>query len=397
MKRGPAAATAIGVVLPASREGGADPLRLRAAALASTASPAGLLVLESDSALRSDLSAEALVWMAHDRTPGEDTTGDVLVIAIRARALEGRANLRLGRFVSALGALRPVHVDGVSTRFVLPRRFEAELVGGLPVVLGLGTGRGWDWMLGARIARRFGDYGSVGIAYGQRRDHALVASEELGADAGLAIGKRHDAGARVAYDLANPGLAEVALTTSYRRRELRGELYAIHRASSHLLPATSLFSVIGDVPSRRGGAVVTWRAAPRLDVIGDVGARVIDGDVGAELTARALLRLDDRGKSALVGELRRSGVGDDGWTGIRGVARLALPRSLAASTELELVIPDHDRGTGAAWPWALAALTYDDGEWIAALAVEASASPEYTGRLDVLGQLGRRFGVRSAK
>ncbi|MEJ7601815.1 MAG: hypothetical protein WKG01_28210 [Kofleriaceae bacterium] len=391
MKRALALGVAI-VILLATREAGADPLRLRADALASTASPAGVLVLESDSALRSDLSAEALVWMAHARTPGEDTTGDVLVIAIRARALEGRANLRLGRFVSTLGALRPAHVDGAATRFVLPRGFEAELVGGIPVMPGISTGRGWDWMVGARVARRLGDYGSLGVAYGQRRDRALLASEELGADAGIVITKRHDAGARVAYDVANPGLAEVALTTSYRRRDLRAELYGVHRAASHLLPATSLFSVIGDVPSRRGGAVVTWRAAPRLDLIGDAGARIIDDDVGPELTARALLRLDDRGKSALVGELRRSGVGDDGWTGIRGVARIALPRSLAASTELELVIPDHDRGTGAAWPWALAALTYDDGAWIAAVAVEASASPEYTSRLDVLGQLGRRWG-----
>jgi len=32
------------------------------------------------------------------------------------------------------------------------------------------------------------------------------------------------------------------------------------------------------------------------------------------------LRLDDRGKSALTGEVRRSGVGDDAWTGVRGVA-----------------------------------------------------------------------------
>ena len=48
----------------------ADPLRLRADALATTASPAGLLVLEADGTLRPGMSAEAVVWIAGARTPG---------------------------------------------------------------------------------------------------------------------------------------------------------------------------------------------------------------------------------------------------------------------------------------------------------------------------------------
>ena len=72
---------AIAVVATAAS---ADPLRLRADALASTASPAGLLVLEADGALRSGMSAEAVVWVAGAQTPGEDISGDVLVIAVDA-------------------------------------------------------------------------------------------------------------------------------------------------------------------------------------------------------------------------------------------------------------------------------------------------------------------------
>jgi hypothetical protein len=184
------------------------------------------------------------------------------------------------------------------------------------------------------------------------------------------------------------------LTASHRGRALRTELYAIHRAASHLLPANSLFSVLGDVPAQRAGAVFTWRAAPRLDLIADTGARRVDDDYGVELVGRARLRLDDRGTSMLGGELRRSGVADDAWTGARGTARIALGRGLTASTELELVIPDVDRGGGAVWPWALGALGWQRGDWQAAVAVEASASPEYRHRVDVLGQLARRWGTR---
>lgn len=382
----------LALVLALASDAAADPLRLRADALATTTSPAGLLVLEADGTQRAGVGAEAVVWIGGAPAPGQDVTGDVLVIAVRGQMRSGRVGARLGRFVSTLGALRPVHVDGIATRVRLPRRFDVELVGGIPVVPGLATSRSWDWVVGTRLARRIGDGGSVGVAYAQRRDEGRLSSEELGADAGFAIGKRLDAGARVAYDLANPGIAEIALTSSYRRRCVRAELYAIHREASHLLPATSLFSVIGDVPSQRVGSVVTWRAAPRLDLIGDVGARLVDTDVGAELVGRARLRLDDRGTSALTGELRRSGVGDDEWSGLRGAARIALPRSLSISTELELVIPDVDRGRGVVWPWALAAVGWDNGEWQAALAVEASASAEYRHRVDVLAQLGRRWG-----
>jgi hypothetical protein len=379
----------LALAVPAS----ADPLRLRADALASTRAPAGLLVLEADAAPRAGLDAEAVVWMAGSRELDDRQVGDVLVIAVRARTADGRANGQVGRFVASLGALRVTHVDGASGLVRLPRRIDLEAVAGIPVQPSLATARSWDWYIASRASRRFGEWGSAGLAYGQRRDAGQKASEEIAADAGFVLGKRSDLGARAAYNLASDGLAEVMVTASHRRRAVRGEVYAIHRDASHLLPATSLFSVIGDVPSQRAGAVVTWRAAPRLDVIGDAGVRHT-GALGAELVGRARLRLDDRGTSLLGGEIRRSGVADDAWTGLRGLVRIALPHALVASAELELVIPDVDRGRGAVWPWALGALGWQRGAWQAALAVEASATAEYARRLDVLGQLSRRWGVR---
>ena len=381
-------------VLVLAASAGAEPLRLRADALASTSSPAGLLVLDADSALRAGVSAEAVVWMAGSRELDDGASGDVLVIAVHARA--GRASAELGRFVSTLGALRPVHVDGGALTLRLPARFALEAVAGVPVTPGIDqmATRSWDWVAGARASRRLGDWGSVGLAYAQRRDAGMLVNEEVGVDAGAAFDKRSDAAARIAYDVANPGIAEAALTASYRKGALRTELYGVHRAASHLLPATSLFTVLGDVPSQRAGAVLTWRAAPRLDLIADAAARYVDPDVGAELVGRARLRLDARGTSLVSGELRRSGVGDDAWTGARLAARVALPHALVASSELELVMPDRDGGRGAVWPWGLVALARDAGAWQAAVAVEASASAEYAHRVDVLGTLGRRWGVR---
>jgi len=381
----------------------AGPLRLRADALATTASPAGLLVLEADSptvtSSLANLRAEAVVWIAGSQTPGEDQVGDVLVIAVDARDAKGRARARLGRFVSTLGALRATHVDGGLLRLSLPQRFEVEAVGGVPVMPGLATSRSFDWLAGGRASRRFGFGGSVGVAYAQRRDAGQLATEELGIDAGYAFNRRSDVGARFAYDLANPGIAEIAATGSLRDEETRTEVYVIHRVASHLLPANSLFSVLGDVPSTRGGTLLTWKAAPRLDLIMDLGIRRIAdadsgiNDVGVEVAGRARLRLDARGTNMLGAELRRGGVGDSAWLGARGTARIKLPHALTLASELELVRPD-DARRGSLWPWALVAASWQRGEWSAALATEASASAEYRHRFDVLVQLARTWGMK---
>ena len=368
----------------AAAEASADPLRLRAEALASLQSPAGLLVLEADGKASATTNAEAVVWTADDRA-------DVLVIALRARTKDGRVGGKVGRFVATLGALRPVHVDGLSGRARLPRGFDVEAYAGMPVVAfeqGMNE-RSWDWVAGGRVARRLGDYGSVGLALLEQRDGGQLATREVGFDTGLEINKHHDVGARFAYDVINFGIADVYGSVIRRKNKLRGELYGGYRSAAHLLPATSLFTVLGDTASARGGMMVSGKVAPRLELTGDVGLRGAAEELGAMVVLRARLALDDKFASALTGELRRDGVGDDAWTGARGAARIALPHSLTASTELELVVPDRDRGKGRWWPWALAALGWERGEWRAAAAVEASASAEYRHRVDLLLQVAR--------
>jgi hypothetical protein len=377
-------------------EAGADPLRLRADALATTTSPAGLVMLQADGDAGPNLSAEAMVWTGGGSPAGnlgDEAHAEVLVIALRARSADGRSVARLGRFVESLGALRPLQIDGAAGRLRLPHAVDVEAYAGIPVAPGLLTSRTWDWAAGARVARRIGDMGSVGLAFAEQRDDGRLAREEVGVDAGAAIGKRDDVAAKLAYDLASYGVAEATLTATHRFKPLRVELYSSYRSAAHLLPATSLFSVLGDMPAERLGTTLTWRAAPRLDVISDLGVRHAAGDTAPALVARARLRLDERGASALSAELRRDGVGTSTWTGARGAARIALPRQLTVSSELELVIPDHATGQGAVWPWALVALAWDDGTWQAAIAGEASASPQDRHRVDVLVQLGRRWGT----
>ncbi len=399
--RSPAAAASLALALGATRAD-AEPLALRADAFASTAAPVGIVDLTAGGTVSDWLRADAIVWMGSGAT-GQDTTADVLVIDAKARDPKGKGDATLGRFVLALGALRPLHLDGADVHAHLPHRLEVEGFAGAPVVPALGT-RSWDWLAGGRVGRRLGDWGSAGIAYLEQRDHGELSTQELGFDAGGEIDKRTDATAKLAIDLISRGIALAEISAMHRMGSVRVEAYASDRQASHLLPATSLFSVLGDVAAVHAGARATWRAAPRLDLAGDAGVRraapcgVTSPDrgdcgagpvIGADVEVKATLRLDDAGRGALLAEFRREGAGD-GWTGVRGAARVPLDDRFTASTELELARPDGSTH-GAWWPWGLAAIGWKEGDWDAGVAIEASASPEYRYRIDALARLGRRW------
>lgn len=361
---------------------GAEPYRLRADALATAQAPAGLLVLQADGAEGPHLGAEALVWVG----AGEEDEAQALVVAVRGREPSGLAEGRLGRLVVTAGALRPLHLDGGAGRVRLPYGFALESFAGSPVAAGQ-DGRSWDWLAGGRASRALGDWGSVGVAYLHRRDAGRLSDEEIGVDAGGAATEWLDLAAKAAFDLVNPGLAEMTASAAARRGAWRFELHGTERSPARLLPATSVFSVLGDMPSRRLGTTVRWRAAPRLDLFGEAGALGAGGEWGELLVARAVLRLDDRGAGAIGGELRREDAPEGGWTGARATGRAPVGAGLTVALEAELAVPDEPRDRGGVWPWALAAVSRRFGEWEAAAALEASASPEHRARLDALARL----------
>ena len=378
-------AVALLVVLGTAATASADPLRLRGDALATAQAPTGLLVLQGDDTLRPWMSAEALVWLG----AGDAAEADALTIAVFLHDPRGRASVRLGRQVMAVGALRPVHTDGAHALVRLPWRMTLESFGGLPVVPRFGP-RAYDWLVGARVGQALGP-ASLGLAWMQRRDHGALDTHELGVDAQLAPEGPFDLGATAAWDLVSPGLAEARLSAAWRARAWRLEVWGSQLSPAHLLPATSLFSVLGDVRSLRAGALVRWRAAPRLDLwLGGGGTRH-DDDTGVDADVRVQLRLDDAGDGALGLELRRDGGADGGWSGVRLTARVPVATGWAVASELELVRPDR-QDRGALWPWGLVALSWHPARaWEAAAALEASASPEDVYRVDALARVSRSW------
>jgi hypothetical protein len=372
------------------RSAHAEPLRLRADAVAEAKPPAGLVVLQGEDRTRPVIGAEGLVWAGAKR---DDDRADVLVLALRLREPHGFGEARAGRFVFATGAIRPLHVDGASVLGRAPTGSTIELVGGQPVVPDFGP-RAYDWVAGGRIAQSYSGIATTGVSYVQRRAHGEIADQEMGADVSAAPSRTIDLAARSAYDITSPGIAEALASAAMRVDPVRVELFATHRSPSRLVPATSLFSVLGDFPSERAGASARWEAAPRLDVFGSGAVRAVGGEVGSEESLRALLRLDDRGDGSAGVEARRQDVPSARWTGLRTTLTQPLDRLVRfrATAEIEIAIPDEPRGRGAVWPWALAALAWRSGTgWEAAAAVEAAATPQHSFETNALVRLSRTF------
>jgi hypothetical protein len=374
----------------------ADPIRLRADAVADTqsetASPAGLLILQGQDTLRPWLSAEGLVWAGAK----PDATGDVLVLALHAREPHGYADVRVGRFVVATGAIFPVQIDGADAIVRAPWGSSLEAFGGAPAVPRFGP-RAYDWLAGGRASQSIASVVTVGASYLQRREAGDIANEELGADLAAAPAPWLDLAAKGAYALATEGLADARVSAAVRTGAVRAELFASDQTPGRLLPATSLFSVLGDFPSQRAGATVRWWAAPRLDLLASgAGVRVGD-EPGFDAWIRSTLRLDDRGDGSVGLEAHRVDVPGARWTGVRLVGARPLGRPFAhfrLSTELELVAPDEPNGRGVVWPWGLLACSWRSRwGWNVSATVEAASSPEYRYEVNALAHLSRALEI----
>ncbi len=358
--------------------------RLRADAYASASNvPTGLVFLQGEARKPSYFDSEAAVWVGSG-----ETSGDVLVMAIRARDPQGRGEARFGRMMVSMGAIRPVHIDGADAIVRTRWGSSIEIFGGLPVTYAA-TPRDYTWTIGGRASHQISRIGTIGLSYLHARQEGKPAFEEIGVDGAASFGRVFDGAFTTSVDMLRIGISDARISIATRFDPVRIELYGVRRSPSRLLPATSLFSALGDVPSDRAGGSIFWRAAPRLDVRGDGAFESLGNALGGQFFLRANLRLDDVGNGVLGFELRRQGAPSSAWTGIRGTARVPLNERLFASTEIELVWPDDPRDRGSVWPWGLIALRYAPVPfWELSGAIEANASPTNTAAVRALARLG---------
>ncbi len=352
----------------------ASPYRLRGDALVQARDPSGVIALDGHGDVTKEFGVEVLLWAGAGGEPSPE--GDLLVAALSYRDAAGRGEVRAGRLIVTSGALWPVQLDGIVALARLPTRTTLEVFGGMPVVPRFGP-RSWDWAVGGRIAQNY-QHSTIGLGYLQQRTGGMMERHELAADLALFPGSIFDLGARGSLDLISVGLAELAATAAVNVGGLRVEAFGSHRSPSRLLPATSLFSVLGDRAVRTFGARASYQVAPRLLIEGGAGGRLFDDAPYEDLVLRARLALGPDASAGTVGlELHRQGAPLGGWTGVRAYARFPLVSRVSAAIELELVGPDHAGERGTLWPWGLVGVSWSPlPSWELAAAFEASSTPE---------------------
>jgi hypothetical protein len=346
-------------------------------------------VLQGQDKIRPWIDVEGLVWTG--TKPG--LTGDVLVLAAHLREPHGYGAVRVGRFVLATGAIFPVQLDGAEVIGRTKWGGTLEVFGGAPVVPRFGA-RAYDWLAGARVAETVASKATLGLSYVQRREYGEISNEEVGADFAVVPARWLDVAAKAAYDVTSPGIADARVSAATRIDALRLEVFASEQSPGRLLPATSLFSVLGDFPSQSVGGTVKWKAAPRLDVLASGAGQLVGGGLGANAWIRSTLRLDDKGRGNIGIEVRREDLTAARWTGFRVVSSQPLGPSLRVSSEIEVVVPDEPDGRGTVWPWGLLALAWRYHAWETAGAVEAASSPERRYELNALFRVSRTLEIR---
>jgi hypothetical protein len=380
----------------------AEPLRLRADAIAEARAPAGLVVLQGEDKYRPWIDAEAMVWAGARADPAstlelrgvsEPRTADVMILTLHLREPHGFAELRGGRFIFATGAIRPLQIDGVSGLVRSPWGTTIEAMGGIPT-MPQAIPRANEWAGGARIAQSVASRASVGFSYFRRQSQSDRVTEEVGVDLATMPASFLDLAGKGAYDLLSSGLAEASVSSVFRFSPWRVEIFGSHRSPGRLLPATSLFSVLGDFPAQTMGSSIRWDAAPRLDLFASVAGQMVGGQLGSQSLVRATLRTDDDGAGRIGLEVRRQDVSTAQWTGVRVIVSQPLSDRFGGSTELEVARPDVPGDRGAVWPWGLLALSWRSGTgWEAAAALEAGATPLRRFETNALFRLSRSLEV----
>lgn len=334
----------------------------------------GVLVLHSGYRNSELLDAAAVVFVGAD---GSGTAADVLTVSVGVRDPGGLGHARFGRFVLSTGAIRPVHLDGVSVLGRTRTGSTLELFGGMPVVPELGA-RDFDWLAGARLGQwlweeRLG----IGVSYLHRRDGGALADEEVGVDVSAMPLAWLSIHALAAWDLAYAGLSEARIAASAQRGRSQLQVFASHRVAARLLPATSLFSVVSNAPSTEVGSDLLWHAFPRLDVGGTAAVEALDTQLGYRAALRSTLRLDDEGAGDLTAEATRRVLGDEGWSACAVSSRFPISERVRGNASVELVAADDARDRGALWPWSRVGATYAIApHWTLAAAVGGRATPE---------------------
>ncbi len=265
---------------------------------------------------------------------GQDTAGDVDLAYVSGKLLDKRLSLTLGRHFKTGGAVRALHLDGLTAEVALPARLSLMAFGGVPVIPRFAVGRG-DAVWGARLAWRASWETEVGASYLELMDKGYTARRDVALDGRTQLMKKLVLTGLGVFSAAEGRLVEVDVSPRYRLSN-KVELYGTFRHASPdlFLPRTSIFSVFADVARTEGALGVAYDPSLRFSASAD--ARVIAIPAGTGYEAQALFALRPARNTRASFQVARLGLPANGYTRARlagghTVGKLTLTADLDAA------------------------------------------------------------------
>ena len=251
--------------------------------------------------------------------------------------LEGRRgplSLRMGRQLVAQGLGRMTMLDGVNLSAALPMGLSVQAFGGHPTKPQFTTSSD-NWLIGARLGKRFAGPGAVGLSYRREMGVRGLRFHQLGADAFALLGATRWL-AWAAVDATVLRLSEARLSVDWTiRDDLNLSIDAERVHPNAVLPATSLFTVFSDAPHDSLGAAAQWQPSPYYDVSAKAEFLLLaDGGLGHRIRLQALAFREKARQSLIGAELRRTRDDANGHSTARLFTALQLQPNLRVAGDV---------------------------------------------------------------
>jgi hypothetical protein len=282
-----------------------------------------------------DLQLQLSAW-GQAVTNSDGGMGDIDLWYLQGSVLDRHLTFTIGRQLIVGGAAKVFPLDGLNLTYVSNGGFGVSAYVGAPTAYKLTYPIG-DFAFGARAFWRptFGT--EVGVSFIEVLNQGVVARQNLGVDARVAILPTLSATASADFSLAADRFVDAELTVSWHvLPTLELSVKAQQSEPDLYLPLTSIFTVFANTERTGVGGGIFWQALQRLSFFGNYEFLWVDGGTGNDVELGVTYKI-----------ARKSTVGfnchllfepSNGYTDLRVWALQSLTEHIRLSADLDWVL-----------------------------------------------------------
>jgi hypothetical protein len=335
-------------------------------------------------------------------------TGDVSLLYLQGSFFHRHLSVILGRQLISGGAARVLQLDGLNATVTFGKGFGVSGYMGAPTRAPPVAGPGVDAYVAAPTVTRdvvplgnfaFGgrafwrpSFGTeVGVSFLEILSNGVIAQQNLGVDASVAILSNLSLTASSVLSLVEWRVADAELGLSWQVRPTLELFVNGTRSEPDLfLPSTSIFTVFAYTERTAVGGGVTWKALPRLSLYGAYNQLWVDGGSGNQGDLRATYRIGSQSTLGFNATLLLVPV--NGYTELRGWFIQSLTQRIKLSADLDWQLLEHALNQARDSVVGTASVSWAIGSgWSAMLSGSVGTTPLYLARYTLTARVGYNF------